>query len=332
MHRYACVLFLVLILAGCASPHITIQMLEPASTEDVANFHRLALSNFRNDQGGVTKASVENALSSVVLGGKQYFSLVDIRTAQNYQDGSYYDMDASQLSTYGRNLGADGVITGTVTRSNYNHERSTEKRYICVDWNENGFCKKMAMRPVECVRRVAVFTFIPKVVNVSTGQIVISREFSETADSLACAGTDEDQLASPTDLIDSARAKAVERFVNMVAPHTVQVQIPLLVEDDSGMPESVKAAIANGVDFAKAGRMDKACSLWKGAANSHKAGYALPYLSGVCAEFAGDLAEAQSLYSLADQRMTKPIPEIADALDRIKQMKANREKLKSQVK
>lgn len=329
MRLFLGVLALGLMLAGCAGPRITMEMMEPAATGDVAALHGLAISLFRNDQGGAAKAAVENAVAAVTVGGKPYFTVYDMPSSRSAAS-DFYETDAYQLGMQGRSVGADGVVTGTVTRSDCAHERSTEKRYVCVERNENGYCKKLAMRPTECVRRVATFTFIPKVVDAASGRILISREFTGTADSLACAGTEDDQLASPQALLDAARASAVQDFVDRIAPHAVSVQVPLLVEDDSGMPEAVAQSVANGVEFARAGRMDRACSLWQAAAGAHRAGYALPYLCGVCAEYAGDLAGAAQQYTRADENADRPVPEIAQALARVRQAAADREKLKAQ--
>jgi hypothetical protein len=103
----------------------------------------------------------------------------------------------------------------------------------------------------------------------------------------------------------------------------VRVRIPLLTDDGSGIPEPLKKSIAAGVDFAQAGDMKRACSLWLGAGGAHRTGYALPYLSGVCSEYAGDLDEAQRDYERANRQSARPVPEIAAALARIRKARAD---------
>lgn len=334
MRQSLCLLPLLLALAGCAGPSITLNTLEPADADDVTRLQRLAVVRFRNDQGGVATAAVENALTSVIVSGKQYFRLVDSRIQPDYLNNQGVEMsfDAPSISRYGRSAGADGVVLGTVSTSDYRDERTTEQRSVCVSENESGSCKKLAVRKVRCTVRTGEFSFTPKVVNVASGRIIISREFTETEESTDCRGVDDDRLESGAKLVSIARQRAIERFLRLVAPHTVQVRVPLLTSDDQPMSESVKASIASGVNFAEAGRMDRACGQWRMAGQERRVGYALPYLDGVCAEFAGDLGKAKAAYEEADRRSTQPVGEISQALARVRRSMDNAARLDSQLK
>jgi len=329
MRAYCCVALLAFILGGCAAPSITLETMEPAQVQETTKLRRLAVTQFRNDAGGVATAAVENSLAAVSFGQKPYFILVDARALRGIGDDAG---DLARLRRQGKVAGAEAVVLGTVSQSDWRDAYETEQRSVCVAWRENGSCRKTAMRPVHCVRRTGVFAFTPKIVSAATGEIITSAEFVESEASKACHGVDDEPLANGMTLVADARKRAVQRFRNQIAPHFVQVEIRLLTDDDSGIPAPLKASIENGVAYAKSKRMDKACSLWLGASDAHRAGYALPYLNGVCAEYAGDLDKARSDYELADKRTVKPVPEITEALARIRKAQADLPLLDEQVR
>jgi hypothetical protein len=308
-------------------------VLEPGSANEVATMRRLAVSKFRNDDGGVATAALENALGSVMVGRKQHFTLVNAQSLQEYSEG--LDPDLALVGRTGKHAGADGVVLGTVTHSGWHDQITSEQRSVCVARNENGACQKMANRPVRCVRRTGTFSFLPKVVRASTGEIIFSQEFSEVEENTACYDRDGMELAPGYALIASAREQAIRQFVETVAPHFVRIRIPLLVEDGTAMPEKIKASITasikSGVDEVQAGRVDKACAQWSAAGLNSPTGYALPYLNGVCAEYAGDLEAALEQYRLADRRSPKSVPEIGEALSRVRRTQDNQRKLSQQL-
>jgi len=180
------------------------------------------------------------------------------------------------------------------------------------------------------MRRVAQFSFTPRVVAKDTGAVLLSQEFSETRQSSVCK--DKGSPTSGASLLAGARARAIARFRDHVAPHYVTLDIPLLAEDDSGMSAQVKADIERGAELAKAGQTGKACALWRSTASNHASGHVLPYLSGVCAELEDDLDQAEAFYSLAEQRAEKPVPEISAALARLADTRDNQDKLERQLK
>lgn len=324
-------LALPLALCGCA-PQVTMDVLEPAAAHEVTQLRRLAVARFNNDDGGVTTAAVEQALASFSLGQRPYFTLVDSGALRNTSDEQGVKMvfDLKEYRARSKGSGADGLVLGTVSRSSWRDERTVKKRSICVERTKNGGCRKYESHDIPCTKRTGAFAFTPKVMNVGSGRIIFAQEFAENDEAVFCRGTNDAQ-PSGGGLVDKARGRAIARFLETVAPHVVHVQVPLITTDESRMDAATKDAIAKGVEFAQAGHMDRACAEWSKAEAAHSEGYALPYLRGVCAEYAGNYDLSQQAYRLADQRSASPNTDISSALERVKRALANSQLLEQQL-
>jgi hypothetical protein len=330
MRPLALALCCLLILCGCA-PVVKKDMLVPAPAAEVARLTRLRVAAFDNDPGGQIRAAVESALASIVVEGRPYFTMVGANAPATDLGKPLQWVDTSKSKGQPIRYGAEGTVQGNVNQNGWQDERYSEMRRECVAEDAKGRCRLWGSTTVLCIRRVARFSFTPRVVAKDTGAVLFSQEFSETGQDSACLGEDGSPTGGPA-LLAVASKKAIARFRNEVAPHSVTVDIPLLTEDGSGMSAQVKTLVAGGVDFAKAGQTGKACALWRSAARSHAAGHALPYLSGVCAELEDDLDQAEDFYALAEQRAPKPVPEITAALARIKNTRASQGRLEQQLK
>lgn len=324
------VLCFLALLTACAAPVVRKQVLAPAPATEVARLTRLRVVGFDNDGSGQVRSAVESALASVVVDGRPYFTMVGASAPSGDMGKPLQWIDTSKTKAQPIRYGAEGLVQGSVDQNGWQDDRHTEKRSECVAEDAKGRCIQTRNRYVQCIRRVAQFSFTPRVVARDTGAVLLAQEFSETARSSACR--DKGSPASGASLLASARARAIARFRDHVAPHAVTLEIPLLTEDDSGMSSQVKALVAGGVDFAQAGQTDKACQVWRSAARSHGAGYVLPYLSGVCEELEEDFDQAEGFYSLAQSRSAKPVPEIAAALWRVKIARADKDRLEQQRK
>lgn len=321
----------LLLLCACATPVVKKQMLIPAPAAEVARLTHLRVTGFDNDDSGQVRSAVESALASVVVDGRPYFTLVGASAPPATNLGKPLQwVDTTKTKVQPIRYGAEGLVQGSVNQNGWQDERYTEMRRECVAEDARGRCILMGYNHVQCLRRVAQFSFTPRVVSKDTGEVLLSQEFSETGQSSACL--DNGSPTSGVGLLAAARAKAITRFKNHVAPHYVTLDIPLLIKDDSGMSAQVKTLVAGGIDFAKAGQTGKACQVWRSAAGRHAAGFVLPYLSGVCAELEDDLDQAEGFYALAQQRAPKPVPEIATALARLKSTRVDLDRLEHQLK
>lgn len=330
MRRLLLLILLMFSAAACTGPVVRKQVLLPAPAAEAAKLRKLTVAGFDNDPDGQVRSATEQALAAVTLSGRPYF-LITGHLAQGRQPQGVPLLWTEPGKSAAKPLPPqEGIVSGRVEQNGWRDEEHPVFRTECMAYDDKGRCLRQAKHMVTCVRRTAVFRFAPVISRKGTGEVVASEEFSQSEQDNACL--DERCVTPGRDLLAKARKKVLTRFAEYVAPHSVSVEIPLLLEDESGMGEGIKAEIAAGADYAKADRADKACQLWRRAAQAHAAGYALPYLEGVCAELEDNLALAREHYALADARTQKPVPEIGEALERVRKARADREALAGQLR
>ena len=225
---------------------------------------------------------------------------------------------------------AERLILGTVVRNITEESGYSETRSKCVSRDKDGKCKKKRRYSVSCTQRDAWFSFIPKVVNVATGEIVASEALTAHTTDRVCRNSSQ-PLRGRREMLAEAKSQALSKFRLIMAPYHVSVEIVLLDDDDSNPPAAAKDRIERGINWAEAGRMDRACELWHEAYDIYPQGYAIPYLLGVCAEMTGDLDKALEYYQKADRMTGEPVEEISQALGRIRVRVEKEKRLEQQL-
>ena len=186
-----------------------------------------------------------------------------------------------------------------------------------------------------CTTRSVTATFYPKFVRSADAQIAVQDSYSGDASQTSCDGI---ALLGPTvTLAQEARSDALDALRRDIAPYSRNMDATLLTNfctggvsdrvgglinggpcDDSAPPANVIALVEGGEQFAKQGRLDRACEQWSRAADLHREGFIMPYLQGVCAEIASnDIATAAAFYEQADNQTIQPVKVIGEALDRV---------------
>lgn len=333
--------FIISIFAGC-TPKIKVNMLQPAQYHEASLAKTLAVLPFSGPEGKAFAAEIEAVLASIGIDDKRYFVLVDratldktIAEMQLSQSGMVDQKTAAKL---GKLIGAQGIYTGVVLQNNHDDSRYQEKRSTCIRYETKrdkdgntyqGSCISWRNYNVNCTKRVASFAVSPKLVEVSTGKILYSRNLSATAESAGCEDTKPVQ--SEYVLIEKAKESVKIDFRRDVAPYYVTAEIKLM--DSTGGIDSPEAKdkLKRGITYADKGRLDNACELWGEARNLAGNSPALLYNLGVCAESRGDLDAALSLYKQADKQLGKPDDDISLALNRVSSAIKNRGKLKEQL-
>jgi len=326
-------LALILISSGCATK-IKTTMLAPAKSHEASTLKRIAVLPFSGRGGRNFNADIEALLVKIRVNGKPYFSVVErsaiwkiMREQSLHLSGA---VDQKTAVKVGRLVGAEGVILGTVARNITEDGRYSETRSKCVSRDKDGKCKKKRRYSVSCTQRDAYFSFIPKVVNVATGEIVASEALTAHTTDRVCRDSSQ-PLRGKREMLAEAKSQALSKFRLIMAPYHVSMEIVLLDDDDSNPPDAAEDRIERGIEWAEAGRMDRACELWHEACKIHPKGYAIHYLLGVCAETSGDLEEALSCYQKADRLTGEPVKEINQAIGRIRVNLEKQKKLEKQL-
>jgi tetratricopeptide (TPR) repeat protein len=334
--------FVILALfSGCA-PKIRINMLQPAQYHEASLTKTIAVLPFSGPDGKAFAAELEGVLAGIGIDDHRYFTLVDratldktISEMQLSQSGLVDQKTAAKL---GKLIGAQGIYTGIVAQNNYNDNRYSEKRSTCVQYEKRrdkdgniyqGACINWRYYNVHCTKRVAIVNVSPKLVEVSTGKILYSRNLSATAESSGC--DDTKPVQSEYVLLEKAKESVKRDFRRDIAPYYVTREIKLLDSNDGIESPEAKDKLKRGLEYANKGRMDNACELWGEARNLAGNSYALLYNLGVCAESRGDIDAALLLYRQADKKMGKPDDDISLALNRVAEAVKNKDKLKEQL-
>lgn len=319
--------------AGCAKK-IKTQMLVPAKNHEAAQCRRVAVLDFKGRGGDQVRADVEALLVGVRVKDEPYFSVIE-RDAVNkvleeqmlHQTGV---VDPKTAADVGKMLGADGIVMGVITQATTQDKGYREQRRKCSAKNKKGKCLRWTEYIVSCAERNAYFSFTPKIVRVSTGEIVCSEVLSGHAVDKACRDSGR-TLADRQALLTSAKSHAIEQLREIVAPYYLNVEIKLLTRDQTKMSSETKDKIDKGVKWVQAERLDRACESWNEAYSIHSHGYAINYLLGLCAEMSGNLEKALSYYEEADKNTSSPVEEISEALSRVEINIEKKKKLTEQL-
>jgi tetratricopeptide (TPR) repeat protein len=90
--------------------------------------------------------------------------------------------------------------------------------------------------------------------------------------------------------------------------------------------------LKQGATWAKSGRLDRACKMWRESYQMHSYGYAIHYDLGLCEEYyTRDLQAALKYYEQADELTPQPVKAISTALTRVRDSARNKVKLDAQL-
>ncbi len=331
----------LLLCSGCATK-VRVNMLQPAQYHEASLTKSVAVLPFAGPQGRAFAAELESVLAGIGIDDKQYFTIVDrasidkvISEMKFSQSGLVDEKTAVRL---GKLVGAHGIYTGIVTRNNYDDSPYTERRQTCLQYEQKrdkegklyrGACLQWRYYNVNCIRRVANFAVTPRLVDVTTGRVIYSRNLSSMMDSAGCEDTRP--VESELVLLDQTKERVKQEFRKDIAPYYVTREISLMDSTEGIASKEATDKLQRGLEYAGKGRLDSACELWGQARNLAANSYALLYNLGVCAESRGDLDAALTLYRQSDRILGKPNDDITLALNRVSEAIKNRTKLKEQL-
>jgi len=339
---------LTLILSACAT---TIQhtALMPPRCPEASTIKEIAVLPFDGKNGKEFAAEIEGTIAAINIGDRQYFKLVE----RNKLDKILSEMKFSQSGMVdertavkiGKMIGAKGLITGRINITS-NEKPYSENRKYCVERKKSDTlnksdklssllvdvastaldldCIKWEMKTIECFERSALIQFTPKLIDIETGKIIYSRNFSDLATSKGCV--DKKIPETIDELVSKIKLKAKEEFRKDIAPYYVTMELNLMDSKDGITAKEAEKKFEQGLDFAKHQRLDRACEFWGEARILSPNSPSILYNLGICSEVTGDIEKALDLYKKADKNMTKPDDRLTVALKRVEEI-VNKQKI-----
>ena len=258
-------------------------------------------------------------------------------------DAPRYVFKPADAITLGQLSGADTILTGVikwphVARSHYTEERSKcvkteDKKSALTPGIKSKKCVQYEKHNVDCTKQRSNIEFVIKAVSVENREIAFTKRYAGSAENSYCRDNEKDNKMPANKLSRKAIADAIGKMRYDVAPYTVVLTIDLMKKDESQLDqnETVKTLLDEGLNFARHGRMDRACDNFSRAEQQYNQSAALYYNLGVCAEIKNDLDGAAQLYSQADGLTTKHNKTIDNAIYRIKDRKLKAEQVAEQM-
>ena len=277
----------LLMLAGCATT-VDISARFPARYSETSEIRRIAVAGFEGYGGPEFQAALQAELFSATFDGRPHFTVV--------ATGGPRDPGAATL--YGRSVGAQGVIYGTVDTDFYTTTyEGSESR--CVRWDGDK-CKEYKFFPVPCWRRSVDLMVTPSLVSVANGRVVYSSQKRARRETSWC----DPQPPSTGDLslVTQAQRQILADIRRDIAPYNTTLDATLKTKG-VGLPDALRAQFTAAAKSASSGDMATACQAWTSINSAEPDNLDTVYDLGVCAESAGDYGKALTLY-LRAQRLS----------------------------
>ena len=302
------------VLSGCAGPKIQMTVVDPPSVAAALKLKRIAMGEFEGPphEASIFAHDVEGLLTSVRIQGKPYFEMVS--------------------RSVGSSVNVDGIFLGSIVQSNITENPYQEVRSQCVQsqtrYNKKGKpigeeCIRWSKYTVNCIKRDAVFEFSLRLIETATDRSIFSDKLKGSASDQGCSDSRR-PVMNGAGLLSQARNDVLAQIRVALAPVESRVAAEIMKADGSWFDEAgsmrSKASVpkfASGFEFAKAGRMDRACKIWKEMEPIENEYVPLLYNIGLCEESSGNEENARDYFIRADKLSKTPDKRIAIALARI---------------
>ena len=305
-------------LFGCAGPQVQMTVVAPPTVPEALKLKSIAMGEFEgpSDEAARFKHDVGDLLTSVRIQGKPYFEIVSSP------------------------VNADGNFLGSIVRSGVTESPYQETRSRCAQsrtrYNKKGKavgkdCVSWSKYTVGCIQREAGFEFAPRLIDSATDRPIFSATLNGSASDKGCSDSGR-AIQDGADLLAQARKDVLAQIRVALAPVESRVAAEIMEADGSwfdeaGSMQSKESGpkFAGAFKFAKAGRMDRACEIWKEMEPIESEYAPLLYNIGLCEESSGNEMNAREYYTRADKLSKTPDKRIAAALARIEKQVGSKE-------
>lgn len=327
------ILLIYIFAVGCA-PKISTQVTMPAKSQEASDIRQVAVFPFEGNYGKKAAVDIENVLANVNVNNKKYFTVVDrqhiqkIMSEQKLQTSGI--IDENTAVKLGRLIGAKGVYIGNAEYTD-SDQIFTEQRSVCSSSDKNGKCTGYSNYSVTCVKRTAGLNVTPKLIDIATGQVRYSSRLGGS-DYISRCSDSSVPLRSTEQLLEGIARGVMDSFRTDVAPYNTTVFIEILDKTDGITDGTGKDNLKYSIDFAKNGRLDRACEIWRKGGELYPRSISYAYNIGICLETEGDINAALNQYIKADKLTNKPEKVINSALLRVRERLENEKILSIQLK
>lgn len=329
----------------------------PAKFPEASKYTKVSVLPFRGHDGEIFASALSGKLQSALFDGSNYFELKSL-DGLNYTPpkggAAAASTETAKAITIGNKLGVQAVIVGEIISDALSHNIYTEQRTRCVQSGKKLFsaCEQSENYAVQCRKTTMNFSVVPRMIVLSNSRVVYSETVSfqdyydqcngelkakpedVTLESLGCSlisifggcksNQDPDaarkKIPVSTDeaLKQAIHEQAAEYIRNSVAPFNYKTQVEFMSKA-SDLPKDQQKLFATASAYAKANRLDRACSDWEAMGKGLETGSInLLYNLGVCQEalVPEDPASAREYFSKADRMNTNPTSEVGKLLNK----------------
>jgi hypothetical protein len=309
-------------LFGCVSTGVVLTRVEPPKSPAAAALKRVAVLPFEGPYGAEITPQFESVLTQAGVNGELYYQVVDRRTLDNaiHELNMKYTglMDPRNAARLGRFLNIDAIYTGTIIVPPIQSQTYTEPRTECTAVKDPNKliskCTSTRNYTVNCTRKMAQFSMLPRLVKVETAQIVYQPTLTASREGASC------QDSSPGDgegqLLGMAATEVFQKLKEDLTPHVVSESLKLKTNTE-GLPPASVEQFNGAYAFAKADRMDRACEIWNRMADAGTNSLAIMYNSAACNEYSGNIDQALAAYKRIDASLTAPDADVNTAIRRM---------------
>ncbi len=307
---------------------IDVEMYNPPNYPATTKIKKIAIIG--GDTDIQVRNEVEAMFTKIQANNRPYFTVVERQDQQRIRnlhtkELTEHEFDKDAVAEYGRWLGAEGIYMVTNVKNSDADSTFTKKRSECSKWVKKK-CKSYRKYTVSCEKRSVNFSFTPKLVDVSTLQIIYGRNISIRQTDEICSDTGR-PLRATGELLATAKLKALGELRKDVSFYTTTEKVLIKTSDTEN--KKAEKLLEDGEKFAVKGRWERACDIWKIAAEEEPQSPSPWYNLGICSERTGKLQMAFDLYRKADQLTTKPDQRITDRMLST-QKKLQRDKARNQ--
>lgn len=322
----------IIVVSGCATK-ISTNVVVPAQSTEASSKRRVAVLPFDGNYGKQAAIEIENILASVEVKGDKHFTVVDRQNVQQLLNEQQFQIsglvDEKSAVKFGKILGVEGIYIGTSNFSS-NDSPYIEDRFRCVSYGKKGKCLNYEKYTVNCIKRTVNLSIIPKLIDIETSRVIYSNKFGANGYDSRCSDSSK-PLMSVDEILNGVTQYLISQFRRDVAPYETAVYIELMDNTEGITDREGRKKLDIAAEFAKSGRLDRSCEIWRMEEPKYPLSIAYNYHVGLCFELEENLEKALEYYNKADRLSQKPEKVINEALSRIKTRIKDREKLKKQL-